>query len=155
MSMVALTDEELFTRLRLAGLSSAVDRILAQQQEIDELHAQAAAGRADTDSGISDADADQLNHDISAAYGLTVGSLAWADVCAMKLATESGEVVDAWLRRTGRSRKPGSTADLEGEVADVEICNRMLARALQIDLAAAVRAKLEAIRARGWKNDPS
>lgn len=117
---------------------------------IADLETQLAAAPSQS-AGISDADADQLNDDISAAYGLSAGSLGWADVCAIKLGTEAGEAQDAWLRLSGRSRKPGTREELEAEIADVEICNRMLARAHRIDLAAAVRAKLSVVRARGSK----
>ncbi|MBS1166651.1 MAG: Phosphoribosyl-ATP pyrophosphohydrolase-like protein [Proteobacteria bacterium] len=80
---------------------------------------------------------------ISAAYAATYAIDRSGDWFLLKVQEEMGEMTQAWLTRTGRSRRD---ADIEGqqlpaEVADV-LCQLLLfARAAGIDLDAAVREK--------------
>jgi NTP pyrophosphatase (non-canonical NTP hydrolase) len=71
------------------------------------------------------------------------------DVQMLCLAEETGEAVQAYRRATGRARRSGDWADVAGELADVVIVARLTAELAGLDLAAAVRAKLAEIEARG------
>lgn len=80
---------------------------------------------------------------ISAAYAATYAIDRSGDWFLLKVHEEMGEMTQAWLTRTGRSRrdKAEGAAQLSPEIADV-LCQLLLfARAAGIDLDAAVREK--------------
>lgn len=80
---------------------------------------------------------------ISAAYAATYAIDRSGDWFLLKVQEEMGEMTQAWLAQTGRSRRDrdAGAAELAAEVADV-FCQLMLfARAAGIDLDAAVREK--------------
>lgn len=80
---------------------------------------------------------------ISAAYAATYAIDRSGDWFLLKVQEEMGEMTQAWLTRTGRSRRDedDGAAQLAAEVADV-LCQLMLfARAAGVDLDAAVREK--------------
>ncbi len=88
------------------------------------------------------APADRLEA-ISAAYATTYSIDRSGDWFLLKIQEEMGEMTQAWLARTGRSRRneDDGTMQLPSEVADV-LCQLLLfARAAGIDLDAAVRDK--------------
>lgn len=80
---------------------------------------------------------------ISAAYAASYGIDRRSDWFLLKVLEEMGEMTQAWLARTGRSRRDATdgTTQLPSEVADV-LCQLLLfARAAGVDLDAAVRDK--------------
>lgn len=80
---------------------------------------------------------------ISAAYAATYAIDRQGDWFLLKVQEEMGEMTQAWLAITGRSRR--DTADgaarLSAEVADVFCQLLLFSRAAGIDLDAAVREK--------------
>lgn len=80
---------------------------------------------------------------ISAAYAASYSIDRNGDWFLLKVQEEMGEMTQAWLARTDRSRRDANdgTAQLPAEVADV-LCQLLLfARAAGVDLDAAVRNK--------------
>lgn len=80
---------------------------------------------------------------ISVAYAATYAIDRSGDWFLLKVQEEMGEMTQAWLTRTGRSRRDedDGAAQLAAEVADV-LCQLMLfARAAGVDLDTAVREK--------------
>jgi NTP pyrophosphatase (non-canonical NTP hydrolase) len=71
------------------------------------------------------------------------------DTQVLCLAEEVGEAVQAYRRATGRARSEGSWADVAEELADIVIVTRVTAELAGIDLDAAIKSKLETIKARG------
>lgn len=63
-------------------------------------------------------------------------------LAALLLAEETGEAVQQTRRLLGRARQPATAADVAAELADVVISAALLARLLDVDLGAAVDAKL-------------
>lgn len=80
---------------------------------------------------------------ISAAYAATYAIDRGGDWFLLKVQEEMGEMTQAWLTRTGRSRRDADdgTAQLPAEVADVFCQLLLFARAAGVDLDAAVREK--------------
>lgn len=80
---------------------------------------------------------------ISAAYAATYAIDRSGDWFILKVQEEMGEMTQAWLTRTGRSRrdKDDGEAQLAAEVADVFCQLLLFSRAADIDLDAAVREK--------------
>jgi NTP pyrophosphatase (non-canonical NTP hydrolase) len=72
---------------------------------------------------------------------------------ALALAEETGEFVGAVRRHYGMARRGGSFADVETELADVVITAFVTAHTMGIDLEAAIRAKLDVIYSRGWRDE--
>jgi NTP pyrophosphatase (non-canonical NTP hydrolase) len=70
------------------------------------------------------------------------------------LAEETGEFVGAYRRWAGLARRTGTWHDVQAELADVVIGAYTAARALGIDLDAAVHAKARVILTRGWREPP-
>ncbi len=80
---------------------------------------------------------------ISAAYAATYAIDRQGDWFLLKVQEEMGEMTQAWLAKTGRSRRDTTegAARLSAEVADV-LCQLLLfSRAAGVDLDAAVREK--------------
>ena len=71
------------------------------------------------------------------------------DTQMLCLAEEVGEVVQAYRRATGRARSAATWAAVAEELADVVIVARVTAEIAGIDLETAIKAKLDAIEARG------
>jgi NTP pyrophosphatase (non-canonical NTP hydrolase) len=71
----------------------------------------------------------------------------------LKLTEEVGELTGACMRYLGRSRRPGSLADVEAEAADVLITLHVLAASLGLDLEAAWKAKAAVIAGRPWREN--
>jgi NTP pyrophosphatase (non-canonical NTP hydrolase) len=83
---------------------------------------------------------------VSQAYARTVGVERDPDWCVLKLQEELGELVAAHLAVQGRARDRGRSAaelrlDLQRECADVLAHVLLLARALDVDLEAALAEK--------------
>ena len=80
---------------------------------------------------------------ISAAYAATYAIDRTGDWFLLKLQEEVGEMTQAWLARTGRSRRDteDGAAQLAAEVADVFCQLLLFSRAAGIDIDAAVREK--------------
>ncbi|PIP00861.1 phosphoribosyl-ATP pyrophosphohydrolase [Pleomorphomonas carboxyditropha] len=80
---------------------------------------------------------------ISAAYAATYAIDRGGDWFLLKVQEEMGEMTQAWLSRTGRSRRDADdgAAQLPAEVADVFCQLLLFARAAGVDLDAAVREK--------------
>jgi NTP pyrophosphatase (non-canonical NTP hydrolase) len=80
---------------------------------------------------------------ISAAYAATYAIDRDGDWFLLKVQEEMGEMTQAWLARTGRSRRDtdDGAARLPAEVADVFCQLLVFARAAGVDLDAAVREK--------------
>jgi NTP pyrophosphatase (non-canonical NTP hydrolase) len=74
---------------------------------------------------------------------------------ALALAEETGEFVGAVRRYYGMARRGGTFAEVEAELADVAITAFVTAHVMDIDLEAAIRAKLDVIYGRGWREAPA
>jgi NTP pyrophosphatase (non-canonical NTP hydrolase) len=72
---------------------------------------------------------------------------------ALALAEEAGEFVGAVRRHYGLARRSGSFADIEAELADVVITAFVTAHTMGVDLEAAIRAKLDVVYSRGWREE--
>lgn len=74
----------------------------------------------------------------------------------IKLGEEYGELCDAVLASVGDQRRDKLTKEkagnLEGEFADVVIVTFMLAKAMNVDIMAALDGKIEKIRKRNQKD---
>lgn len=75
------------------------------------------------------------------------------DAYVLNFAEEAGELVGAYRRYTGKARRNGSLAEVEGEVADVLIGTAILAACLGIDIDKAVEDKAAVIFSRGWSEN--
>jgi NTP pyrophosphatase (non-canonical NTP hydrolase) len=73
----------------------------------------------------------------------------------IKLQEEAGEVAGAYLRSTGQARRTGTTQALHEEVADVILTAFSLAHHLDMDINAALAAKLRTIHTRGYRDNPA
>jgi NTP pyrophosphatase (non-canonical NTP hydrolase) len=71
------------------------------------------------------------------------------DVQMLCLAEETGEVIQAYRRATGRARRDGDWPTVAAELADVVVVAYVTAQLANIDLDAAIAAKLDEIEARG------
>jgi NTP pyrophosphatase (non-canonical NTP hydrolase) len=69
----------------------------------------------------------------------------------LNLAEEVGEFVGAYRRWTGQARRSGTEAEVHAELADVVITAYVTAAEMDLDLDAAIRAKLEVVFTRGWR----
>lgn len=80
---------------------------------------------------------------ISSAYAATYAIDRSGDWFLLKVQEEMGEMTQAWLTKTGRSRRNDEegAAHLPAEVADVFCQLLLFARAAGVDLDAAVRDK--------------
>jgi NTP pyrophosphatase (non-canonical NTP hydrolase) len=93
---------------------------------------------------------DQANHLRRQYPALAADPEKWAYAQAIKLGEEVGELNEAILARflLQRSSKSHKTYDLEGELADVVIVAFILARQLDVDLAAALERKITTLKIR-------
>jgi NTP pyrophosphatase (non-canonical NTP hydrolase) len=64
---------------------------------------------------------------------------------------EAGEVLKAYHRYSGTSRRNGPLSDVAEELADTVLCAFMGASKLDIDLDTAIHAKFRVSTSRGWK----
>jgi NTP pyrophosphatase (non-canonical NTP hydrolase) len=69
------------------------------------------------------------------------------------LGEEAGEVLKAYRRWSGLARRTGPFEDVVDELADVVLAAAVLAARLDIDLTAAVAAKLGVVHTRGWREE--
>lgn len=88
----------------------------------------------------------------SRSYGALHGIERDPDWFLLKMQEELGELTQAWLRHTGRSRRKSSeegpaSSDLADEAADLLGHVLLLAHRLDLDLASAIRRK--------WRFDPA
>jgi NTP pyrophosphatase (non-canonical NTP hydrolase) len=74
-----------------------------------------------------------------------------SDVQALCVAEETGELIGAYRRYTGKARRNGTLEEISDEIADVLITTAGLAEVMNIDLDQAVEAKLKVIYSRGWQ----
>ena len=72
----------------------------------------------------------------------------------LNLAEEVGEFVGAYRRWTGQARRSGTAPEMWDELADVVIAAYVLAAELDIDLDTVIRAKLDVVFTRGWREPP-
>lgn len=72
---------------------------------------------------------------------------------ALCIAEEVGEFIGALRRFLGKARRPGNFTDVRNELADATITVYVMACMLDVDLDAAVTAKLNVIMARPWKQE--
>lgn len=73
----------------------------------------------------------------------------------LNLAEEVGEFVGAYRRWTGQARRTGTEAEVHAELADVVITAYVTAAELDMDLDAAIKAKLDVVFSRGWREGGS
>lgn len=76
-----------------------------------------------------------------------------ADVQALCVAEEAGEMVGAYRRFTGRARRLGTHEELAHEIADVLIVTAIFAELVDVDIDEAIASKLTVIYSRGWKEE--
>jgi NTP pyrophosphatase (non-canonical NTP hydrolase) len=67
------------------------------------------------------------------------------------LAEETGEFVGAYRRWSGQARRSGTADEMVEELADVIITAFVTAHELDVDINAAIGAKLAKIHTRGWR----
>jgi NTP pyrophosphatase (non-canonical NTP hydrolase) len=72
----------------------------------------------------------------------------------LNLAEEVGEFVGAYRRWTGQARRSGTEEEVHAELADVVITAYVTAAEMGVDLDAAIRAKLDVVFTRGWREQP-
>ncbi|GAA3456120.1 hypothetical protein GCM10018962_79540 [Dactylosporangium matsuzakiense] len=72
---------------------------------------------------------------------------------ALALAEEAGEFVGAVRRHFGLARRTGPFSDVEAELADVVLTAFVTAHTLGVDLEQALRAKLDVVYTRGWREE--
>src|SRR5271154_297529 len=75
------------------------------------------------------------------------------DIAALCIGEESGELLGAYRRYSGRARRNGSLDNVRMEMADVLINVGIMAECLGINLETVIEDKLKIVYSRGWKEE--
>ena len=75
------------------------------------------------------------------------------DVQMLCIAEETGELVGAYRRWTGRARRNGNEAEVRKEIADVLITTAIFAYMNNWDIETLLQSKAHEIMHRGWKEN--